>query len=78
MRNAESGSNDIPRDRVLILTPVGRDSSLACAVLRHEQLNAEVCEDVPQMISALQAGAGTAVIADEALNGNVVLLQEWV
>jgi signal transduction histidine kinase len=30
------------------------------------------------MISALQAGAGTAVIADEALNGNVVLLQEWV
>jgi signal transduction histidine kinase len=64
--------------RVLILAPVGRDAALACAVLQREQLTPEICTSLPELISALQAGAGTAVIADEALNGSLPLLQEWV
>jgi len=64
--------------RVLILAPVGRDATLACGVLEREQLAAEVCASVPELIARLREGAGTAVIADEALNGNVPLLHDWV
>lgn len=74
----ETESNEPARNRVLVLAPVGRDAALACGVLGHEQLRAEICADVPQLVSALGGGAGTAVIADEALTGNVPLLQSWV
>ena len=40
------------RTRVLILAPVGRDAALASAVLNQEQLIAEICTDVTQLISA--------------------------
>ena len=66
------------RTRVLILAPVGRDAALACGVLERERLTAEICTSVPELISRLSAGAGTAVIADEALNGTLPLLHEWV
>src|SRR3984957_5822121 len=66
------------RTRVLILAPVGRDAALACGVLERERLTAEICSGVPELISRLSAGAGTAVIADEALNGTLPLLHEWV
>jgi len=70
--------SDVSRTRVLILAPVGRDAALACSVLAREQLVAEICLNVPELISSLRAGAGTAVIADEALNGNLPMLQDWV
>lgn len=66
------------RNRVLILAPVGRDAELARAVLEHERLTADICRSASDVISGLRSGAGTAVIADEALNGNIVLFQEWV
>ena len=78
MPSNEEAPSEQPRTRVLILAPVGRDEALACGVLNREQLTAEVCPNVPDLISKLQAGAGTAVIADEALNGNIPLLQDWV
>jgi signal transduction histidine kinase len=74
----ETLANETQRTRVLILAPVGRDAALACAVLQHEHLTAEICADVPELILSLHAGAGTAVIADEALNGNLPLLRDWV
>jgi len=74
----EADAAEIPRTRVLILAPVGRDAALACSVLEREQLTAEICPDVAELISKLRAGAGTAVIADEALNGNIPALQDWV
>jgi signal transduction histidine kinase len=69
---------EISRARVLILAPVGRDAELACAVLAREQLTAEICPTMKELLSSLRAGAGTAVIADEALNGNLPSLEEWV
>ena len=74
----EAAGDEIPRTRVLILAPVGRDAELACAVLQREQLVAEICPNVGHLISRLEEGAGTAVIADEALNGNISLLENWV
>ena len=63
MPSNEEAPSEQPRTRVLILAPVGRDAALACGVLNREQLTAEVCPNVPDLISKLQAGAGTAVIA---------------
>src|ERR1700733_5512390 len=76
--SAESGPNEIPRNRVLILAPVGRDAELARGVLLREHLTPEICSDVGDLISRMEAGAGAAVIADEALNSNISLLQDWV
>ncbi len=78
MQANEAPSSEVSRTRVLILAPVGRDAALACSVLQREQLTAQICPDVGYLISELRAGAGTAVIADEALNGNIPLLHEWV
>jgi len=74
----EAQSDETSRSRVLILAPVGHDAALAAAVLSHEQLTAEICPSVSELISELRAGAGAAVIADEALNGNINALQNWV
>jgi len=64
--------------RVLILAPVGRDAELASWVLSREQIQSEICSSVENLISRLVLGAGTALIADEALNGGVALLEAWV
>jgi signal transduction histidine kinase len=64
--------------RVLILAPVGRDAELARGLLERERLTAEICSGVGDLLSRLQAGAGAAVIADEALHGRYSPLQEWV
>jgi signal transduction histidine kinase len=77
LKMEETGS-DVLRTRVLILCPVGRDASLASAVLQHEQLTAEICSSVGDLISQMRVGAGAAVIADEALHGNIPLLHDWV
>ena len=53
---------------------MGRDAELACRLLEREHLTAEICPDVGELISALRAGAGAAVIADEALNGRHFLV----
>jgi signal transduction histidine kinase len=74
----ETQRDKVTRTRVLILAPVGRDAALACGVLEREQLRAEICPSVAHLISELHSGAGTAVIADEALNGNIPLLRDWV
>jgi hypothetical protein len=74
----ETLRDDVTRTRVLILAPVGRDAALACGVLEREELSSEICLSVEHLISELRAGAGTAVIADEALNGNIPLLRDWV
>src|SRR5579864_6507662 len=71
-------TNETLWTRVLILTPVGRDAELASSVLKQEQLQAEVCSDLKKLVSELELGAGTAVIADEALSGDLGLLTAWV
>jgi signal transduction histidine kinase len=76
--NSQALNTGDPRMRVLILAPVGRDAALACSVLEHERLTAEICRDLADLISRLRVGAGAAVIADEALASNIELLHEWV
>ncbi len=67
------------RTRVLILTPVGRDAQLACAVLSQDQLVAEICTGVEDLCRKFREGAGAAVIADEALKpDNLPMLSKCV
>ncbi len=71
-------SSELVRTRVLILTPAGRDAQLACAVLDRDRIQAVVCENVQHLVEQLKAGAGTAIIAEEALNGHRAVLAGWV
>ena len=50
--------NDSFRNRVLILTPVGRDGDLARSVLQQDHLAAQICTDVEDLCARLQEGAG--------------------
>jgi signal transduction histidine kinase len=75
--SAEAGRPNA-RTQVLVLAPIGRDAELACAVMEREHLTARICSGVGDLIAQLNAGAGTAVIADEALDGNIPALHEWV
>ncbi|HWY49163.1 MAG TPA: GAF domain-containing protein, partial [Bryobacteraceae bacterium] len=71
--------NESLRNRVLILTPVGRDGDLARSVLQQDRLTAQICSGVEDLCTKLGEGAGAAVIADEALNAvNLPTLAEWV
>jgi signal transduction histidine kinase len=71
--------NESFRNRVLVLTPIGRDGDLARSLLRQDQLAAEVCSDVKDLCTKLDEGAGAAVVADEALNAvTLPSLTEWV
>lgn len=66
-------------NRVLILTPIGRDGELARGVLEQHKLRAEVCSNLADLRAKLEEGAGTAVVADEALNdNNLAMLANWV
>lgn len=53
--------------RILILAPTGDDAVIAAGILRGEGLNAVIVDDLEEMANALEAGAGVALIAIEAL-----------
>jgi signal transduction histidine kinase len=55
--------------RTLILAPLGRDSTIAAAILREASLPVTVCEDLPCLCAELDDGVGAALIVEEALQG---------
>ena len=59
--------SDALADRVLVLTPTGRDSEMVCQRLKAECYCCEVCPDIQSMLAGL-ADAGVAVVAQEALS----------
>jgi PAS domain S-box-containing protein len=54
-------------ERAVILSPTGRDASVAAALIREAGYYANVCADLPALMHEVEAGAGLAVIADEAI-----------
>ncbi|MBI6666096.1 response regulator [Pseudomonas syringae] len=54
-------------ERAIILAPRGRDSQIAMRILDEAGYPATVARDVPELVRELGAGAGLAIIADEAL-----------
>jgi signal transduction histidine kinase/CheY-like chemotaxis protein len=54
-------------DRVLILTPTGRDAQLAAVALRDAGLPCMVCRDIDELCDEIARGAGAAMVTEEAL-----------
>lgn len=52
---------------VLILAPTGRDALLSGEVLEHAGIRRIVCQSISDLLSCVEAGAGPAVVAVEAL-----------
>ena len=65
---------EAPSKRVLILAPTGSDGAVLKGVLSNEQIAATVCENIEQLCSGIKEGAGSAIIAEEALSGDALML----
>ena len=50
-------------ERVLVLTPTGRDGPMIAGVLERSGMRAEVCADIGSFCRAWEAGAGGGVSA---------------
>ncbi|WP_024646938.1 response regulator [Pseudomonas syringae] len=57
-------------ERAIILAPRGRDNQIALRILDEAGFPAAVVNDLTELVKELAAGAGLAVIADEALQNN--------
>ena len=57
---------------VLVLTPSGRDASLAARVLEQAGLTVSVCADGDTLVREIAAGAGAAIVAEDALTPPLV------
>jgi signal transduction histidine kinase len=58
--------------RTIILAPTGRDSELIAGLLRRAALPFSTTGSIGELTTELQRGAGAAIIAEEALSGNVI------
>jgi PAS domain S-box-containing protein len=54
-------------ERAVILAPTGRDASVAAALIKEAGYYANICSDLAALLAEIEAGAGLAVIADEAI-----------
>ncbi|CAD6541694.1 ATP-binding protein [Paraburkholderia kirstenboschensis] len=65
--------------RVLILAPFGRDADVIAEVLHKDHRVCVPCRDADALTEALDAGAGSALIAEEALAGeHATRLFRWL
>jgi len=54
-------------DRVLLLTPHGRDAEVACRVLEQAGIECHICRDMEDLCKEISNGAGALLIATEAV-----------
>lgn len=70
---------DSREERILILAPRGRDAQVMCAVLGTEGFGCEVVDDTDALATCIEAGAGAAIVAEEALAGiDLGRLRPWL
>lgn len=60
-------------NRVLILAPTGNDGAVLKEIFANEGIAASVCDSMELLRSGIEEGAGTAIIAEEALSGNALM-----
>lgn len=58
--------------RVLVLAPTGRDGALICELLRRDAIACQKCDSWSELFAEIRVGAGAVVIAEEALQPEVV------
>ena len=67
------GPNENAEQRLLVLTPTGRDSKLAVELLKRCGFKAEPCESSEELYRELESGVGALLVADEALTRGFVM-----
>ena len=65
-------------ERVLILAPRGRDAAVTGQVLAQAGTGTEPCPDMAALLDGLAAGAGAALVTEEALDGDLDALFAWL
>ena len=66
-------------ERALILAPYGRDATVALAILDEAGLAADICPDLGALQRECEAGAGVALIVEEALQDqDYAQLARWI
>jgi len=66
-------------ERILILAPHGRDAEVICSVLAQDGAACAVMPDFAALAAAIDDGAGTALVAEEALHGiDAASLHAWL
>ncbi len=66
-------------EAALILTPVGRDATIAAGLLREAGVDGVVCRNIEDLCTRLNDGAGFALVTDEALGASDMgALAAWV
>ncbi|AWM09853.1 hybrid sensor histidine kinase/response regulator [Bradyrhizobium symbiodeficiens] len=54
-------------ERAVVLAPTGRDANVAASLIREAGFAADVCPDLDALVREMAAGAGLAIIANEAV-----------
>ncbi|HEY0413828.1 MAG TPA: ATP-binding protein [Allosphingosinicella sp.] len=66
-------------ERALVLAPQGRDSAVACQMLREAGMRSHICGGVAELARELDSGAGFALVTEEALlEADIATLAEWI
>jgi PAS domain S-box-containing protein len=66
-------------ERILVLAPKGRDAQVIERVLGHESFFCHICASHDELTRELDAGAGAALVAEEALIGaDLGMLAAWL
>ena len=66
-------------EQALILAPLGRDADVAARMLGEAGIASRICADLPAMRAELDAGAGFAVLTEEALaTGDMRGVSAWI
>ena len=66
-------------ERAIVFAPQGRDAAVASDMLHEAALRSKIARDVPELVAELEAGAGCALITEEALaHANLQPLAHWI
>ena len=66
-------------ERALILAPQGRDALVACDMLAEAGMSGAIAGSLGELVNALEAGAGFAIVTEETLTGSDVnMLHRWL
>ena len=72
-------AGEATKGKVLILAPIGRDAAACADVLRRAGIGSLICQDMSQVLVALDDGADAVLVAEEGMFGkHADLLATWV
>jgi len=71
--------SDALSERALVLAPIGRDATVARAMLGEAGISATICPDLSCLLSELGLGAGFALVTEEALmRSDLRAVRSWI